>query len=107
MVNASDAEIKERDQGRCARCGRGGNTDIHHRMPRSGGRNENASNKISLCRGCHHWAHRKPVDAVAEGFVVARTVDPAEVPLWHFAWPAGMVLLTDEHAGIVIITEEA
>lgn len=92
----SDAEIKERDQFRCARCGYGGNIDVHHRMPRSGGRDESAANRVGLCRQCHRWAHANPRAAQDEGWVVSRSTDPAQVPVGHFAWPAGPVLLLQD-----------
>jgi hypothetical protein len=94
-------ELRQRDGGRCARCGSGQHTDIHHRFPRSGGRNENDSNKVALCRECHHWAHHHPLDAQAEGWVVTAEKDPATTPLTHWAWPAGPVLLLDDGYGSI------
>lgn len=101
----SDADIRERDQGRCARCGGSGPVDVHHRMPRSGGVNEAAPNKVSLCRWCHRWVHANPAEARRDGWVVSRSDDPAVIPVVHWGWPAGPVLLTDEHAGIEIVCE--
>ncbi len=100
----SNDEIRMRDGYRCARCG-GGDTwtiDVHHRFPRSGGNDERASNRVSLCRNCHRWAHQHPLDAQAEGWIVTAELDPAAVPVRHWAWPDGPVLLLDEYAAIQI-----
>jgi len=40
------------------------------------------------------------------GWVVSRTADPAGIPVQHILWPAGPVMLTDDHAGIKIWTED-
>jgi len=105
MGNVSDAVIKERDGNRCARDGSIHDLHVHHRMPRSGGSNERASNRVTLCAFCHRWVHRNPSAAREEGWVVLRTSEPAEIPVQHILWPAGLVLLTDEHAGIEIYQE--
>ncbi len=98
----SDTEIKERDGNQCARDGSIHDLHVHHRVPRSGGRDERASNRITLCAFCHRWVHHNPQAATGEGWVVLRTSDPALIPVNHVLWPAGPVLLTDEHAGIEI-----
>lgn len=106
MVNVPDAVIKERDGNRCARDGSIHDLHIHHRMPRSGGRDERACNKVTLCAYCHRWVHANPRRAREEGWVVVRTSDPAQIPVKHVLWPGGPVLLTEENAGIEIWQEE-
>ena len=101
----TDADIKERDGNRCARDGNTNQLHIHHRMPRSGGRDERACNRVTLCASCHRWAHVNPSAARDEGWIVLRTSDPAEIPVSHILWPAGPVLLTDDRAGIEIYQE--
>jgi len=105
-VDVSDAEIKERDGNRCARCGNVLNLHVHHRMPRSGGRDERACNRVTLCAFCHRLVHARPFDSMEGGWVVSRTADPAGIPVQHILWPAGPVMLTDDHAGIKIWTED-
>ena len=89
----SDEEIRERDGWRCARCAYSGNLHIHHRFARSGGKNETAANRVTLCARCHSWAHRNPVKAREEGWIVRAEKDPAEVHVRHWMWPAGPIFL--------------
>jgi len=105
-MNPSDAEIKERDGGKCARCGgeRGG-LHIHHRMLRSAGSDERACNRVLLCAFCHNFVHMHTSTSIDEGWLCGRYGDPSEVPVNHVLWPGGPVLLTDEHAGIEIYVE--
>jgi hypothetical protein len=88
-------QIRERDGDRCSRVAKehGGPLDVHHRLPRSGGSDETACNRITLCRKCHAWAHKNPREAMAAGWVVSRSADPAKIPVDHALWPAGPVLL--------------
>jgi hypothetical protein len=104
-VNVSDAEIKQRDGNQCARDGSTRDLHVHHRMLRSAGSDERASNRVTLCASCHRWVHTHPEEALEQGWLSGRYQDPAEVPLMHVLWPAGLVLLTDEYAGIKILTD--
>ncbi len=101
----TDAEIKERDGNRCARCGSTYNLHIHHRMLRSAGSDERACNRVTLCQGCHNFVHMHPSVSLDEGWLVGRYGDAEEVPIQHILWPAGPVLLTDDRAGIEIYQE--
>ncbi len=105
MADVSDEAIKQRDGNRCARCSNTLNLHVHHRMPRSGGRDERAGNRITLCAFCHRWAHANPLKAMEGGWVVVRTADPALIPVNHVLWPGGPVLLTEDNAGIEIWQE--
>jgi 5-methylcytosine-specific restriction endonuclease McrA len=49
--------VRERDDHRCAKCGRGGSLHVHHRQLRSQGGPDVASNLLTLCFEHHHWAH--------------------------------------------------
>lgn len=92
----TDEQIRERDGWRCSRCGRSGDLDVHHRFPRSGGTDESAANRVSLCRFCHSWAHRHPADATEEGWIVRADTDPAVRQVDHWMWPAGPILLNGD-----------
>jgi hypothetical protein len=100
---ATDAEIRERDGGKCARCGGNqGGLHTHHRWMRSAGADERACNRVTLCAHCHIWAHKSPAKATEEGWLVSRYDDPGQVPVTHFLWPGVQILLTDENAGVKI-----
>jgi len=92
----TDAEIRERDGFKCARCASSADLHIHHRMPRSGGSDESAANRVTLCASCHRWCHAHPEQAGAQGWVVLRSADPALVPVQHAVWPAGPILLRED-----------
>ena len=92
-MTLTDEQIRERDGWRCSRCGSGWELHVHHRFPRAGGTDESAANRVTLCVTCHRWAHGNPVQARAEGWIVRGEADPAGVPVEHFAWPAGPILL--------------
>jgi len=98
-----DADIRVRDGDRCARCGKNGPLHVHHRRLRSAGGDERESgcNRVTLCAGCHRWAHLHPAEALGEGWLVGRYQDPSEVPVQHYLWPAGPVLL-EPGGGITI-----
>lgn len=100
----SDEVIRERDGNRCARDGSTDRLDVHHRWLRSAGRDERPCNRVTLCRRCHDWVHAHPLKAQEEGWLVTRTLDPAEVQVSHVLWPAYPVWLADdEHASIRLI----
>ena len=98
--------IVERREGRlCARC-RGAGTDWHHRRSRSVRdlHQHCACNGVLLCRTCHEWAHRYPVQAKAQGFVVARhEAEPGAFPVrrldgwWLLLCDGSDVALSAEH----------
>lgn len=103
----SDAEIRERDGGKCARCGgvKGG-LHTHHRWMRSAGEDERACNRVTLCSYCHTWVHHNPGRALEEGWLVGRYDDPALVHIQHSLWPGVRILLTEECAGVKIWLED-
>jgi len=86
-------EIRMRDENRCAKCGRGGSLHVHHRIRRSQGGQDTPENLITLCQECHRWAHTNPMAARRGGFLLPKHWDPAVIPVDHFLWPAGPVLL--------------
>ena len=48
------------DSYRCARCGKAGRLEAHHKRPVSDGGTNELNNLETLCRGCHITEH-KPV----------------------------------------------
>lgn len=83
--------VMARCHGHCERCGWWVGGDIHHRQPKGMGGStrpdrHNVENLVHLCRRCHSWAHGKPIDASAEGFIVERRsgVDPLDAPVTLF-----------------------
>src|SRR6478736_2742702 len=105
MVNASDAEIRQRDGDRCARDGSTRDLHIHHRWMRSAGSDERACNRVTLCASCHRWVHLHPADAMEQEWLVSRAADPAEARITQHLWPGVQILLTDECAGVQICAE--
>lgn len=101
----TDEQIRERDGDRCARCGSTRDLQVHHRLLRSGGGGDEASNRVTLCASCHRWVHHNPVQAGEEGWIVSRYDGPAGVVVRHWLWPAGAVFLEDD-GGIRIWTGE-
>lgn len=82
---------------RCERCGTVGAGNIHHRKPRGmGGSRDPGINSVCnlmlLCgsgtTGCHGWVESHRQDAMAEGWLVPRTADPAGAPvkIWGIGW---------------------
>lgn len=76
--------VKNRDLGRCVRCGRAigdGPRSIHHRKRRSQGGTNDAENLILLdgtgTTGCHGWVHAHPAEARAAGWLLLESQDPA------------------------------
>jgi ATP-dependent DNA helicase RecQ len=54
------AIVLARDDSRCQECGeqtRQGEADVHHLVPRSSGGDDDPSNLITLCDGCHAARH--------------------------------------------------
>jgi 5-methylcytosine-specific restriction endonuclease McrA len=91
------ALVYDRDEHRCARCGRPagpGNRQLQHRVPRSsGGRKNHArpSALVLLCgfsatdpAGCHYRVESHRDQARRDGFLVPMGTDPADWPvLYH------------------------
>jgi len=102
--------VRERDDHRCARCGRSASfgylpLTTQHRVARGmGGTKDPAvnlpSNLLTLCgdgtRGCHGWVEANPAEAKDHGWSVRRGQPPAEVPVWTWR---GWVLL-DNSGGL-------
>ena len=60
---------------------------------RSQGGRDYEENLITLCTGCHRWAHANPHAARAQGLLLKSTDNQNDFPLRHVMWPAGPVLL--------------
>lgn len=92
--------ILDRDEGRCAWCGRpwGDALNIHHRMLRSQGGLGVPENGIALCgsgtTGCHGAAHREVAWAREAGLIVPSWASPADVPVT--TWRGRLLLLDHE-----------
>lgn len=110
-----------RDQGSCARCGRGLHRDdrgwswsVHHRAPRGAGGSKAVwinlpSNLILLCgsgtTGCHGRVEKDRAQAENLGFIVRRGVHiPTEIPVAHALY--GVVFLTDRGTTNIYPPEE-
>jgi hypothetical protein len=103
-MRTSSAEIVERDQWRCVRCGVFcGSTasSVHHLV--LGNRSNNvASNLILLCgsgtTGCHGWVHAHPKKAREGGWIRSRHAQsPADMPvLYDQPGRKGWYLLDDD-----------
>lgn len=63
---------------------------------RSQGGKDTFSNLVTLCAGCHMWVHANPAAARAGGWLLGRGSEPAMVPVDHFRWPGGPILLSDD-----------
>lgn len=81
--------VKEREMGRCFRCGspakRG---EWHHRRSRSE-KDEHrhcTCNGVWLCKTCHDWVHAHPFEARSLGLIVSRHQDQpgTEAAVSHF-----------------------
>ncbi|NEW33807.1 HNH endonuclease [Nocardia cyriacigeorgica] len=102
--------VATRAGGRCERCACAlpiGGGDIHHRKPRRmGGTRDpqiNApSNLVAVCRPCHDWAESHRTRALADGWLIPSTGDPASTPVWSGLY--GRVLLADD-GGTIPTTE--
>jgi hypothetical protein len=75
-------------------------------MLRSAGSDERACNRVTLCQECHNFVHMHPSTSIDEGWLCGRYGDPAETPIRHFLWPGGLIVLTDERAGIALCDED-
>ena len=105
--------VMQRDELRCARCGKdvgfyiGEPYSLQHRRAKGAGgtsdpRRNLPSNLVLLCGsatspgGCHLFCEQRNAEAEADGFVVSLNsrVDPAAVPVRHAMH--GLIYLTDE-----------
>jgi 5-methylcytosine-specific restriction endonuclease McrA len=95
--------VRDRFDGKCARCGQDGHS-VQHRMPRQmGGSPDPAINRLSnlvwLCGDgttlCHGAVESDRVRARADGYLIkrGRNVDPAKVSM--LLWDGRRVLLDD------------
>lgn len=77
--------VKERDRGRCLRCGSSRGSDLHHRRRRreSAGHDPHCvCNLVTLCRTCHTWVHKHPSQAREARLIVSAYISsPAEHPV--------------------------
>jgi hypothetical protein len=73
-------------------------THWHHRVLRGQGGTWSPVNGMWVCAAAHDWIHKHPADALALGWLVASTVDPATAPVWlHRPWEGWWLLsLTGE-----------
>ncbi|NEW42757.1 HNH endonuclease [Nocardia cyriacigeorgica] len=94
--------VAARSGGCCERCACAlpiGGGDVHHRKPRRmGGTSDpqiNApTNLVALCRSCHDWIESHRTRALADGWLIPSTGDPAATPVR--SWLHGRVLLTND-----------
>lgn len=107
-----DAEeiVRNRFEGRCARCGVIGHS-VHHRIPRqAGGTSDPTINRLSnlvwLCGDgvalCHGEVESHRSQARADGYLVRRRDDPSTVPIR--LWDGRRVLL-DDTGGVTFVAE--
>lgn len=96
-IDRARSYVRGRDGFVCQMCGNHlGVGSIHHRKPKGMGGSallEQASNLVTLCgsdnvTGCHGKAHSNPRWARNHGWIVARSMEPTEIPIdmfdgWH------------------------
>lgn len=79
--------VKERAGGACERCGRGGDTTMHHRKKRGQGGAWAPGNIVAVCghgtAGCHGHIEHNPNAAEAEGFHVRPWQNPDDIPVLY------------------------
>lgn len=105
------AMIREREGGRCARCGVSiiGGGQCHHRRPRGRGgaswreATNQAANGGALCITCHDWVERNRSAAKAEGWLVEPWDLPAEVPVLY----RGVLTMLDDDGSINAVVEDS
>lgn len=105
--------VRTRDGHYCQMCGKSivdQPSAIHHRVGKGMGGSaklERASNLVRLCGngnadGCHGKAHGNPNWARNHGWIVSRSLDPAEIPVdTHDGW----VLLDDAGSSVPYLEE--
>lgn len=114
-VEAARSLVRTRDGHQCLMCGQSivdRPSAIHHRIAKGMGGSaklERVSNLVRLCGngnadGCHGKAHGNPRWARNHGWIVSRSLDPAEIPVdTHDGW----VLLDDRGSRHPCIGEAA
>ena len=55
---------------RCEICGENPATERHHKLRRSQGGSDDASNTLDLCGWCHARVHSEPEISYAEGYLI-------------------------------------
>jgi 5-methylcytosine-specific restriction endonuclease McrA len=91
-VEAARTLVHQRDQHRCLMCGNhiiDGDGAVHHRVAKGMGGSallESPANLVTLCgRGnvdlCHGKVHGNPHWARNHGWIVTRSLNPAEIPV--------------------------
>jgi 5-methylcytosine-specific restriction endonuclease McrA len=90
-------DVRERDRGRCVRCGMAG-TEQHHRVRRRDG-GHRRSNLVLLCHDCHRHVTVNPQEAKATGYIVPPWLEdgPVVTPLRTFT---GRWVYLDDDGGI-------
>jgi hypothetical protein len=99
------ALVRARDGDRCARDGDARELQVHHRVPRGQGGRDYAENLVTLCVLCHRWAHAHPHEAREGGWLLRSMDNPGIIPVKHFSWPLGLVLLGHD-LDFIIWTDE-
>ena len=56
---------------RCEICGVP-SSEVHHKRGRFGDRLNDDNFFMSVCRSCHNWIHRNPLEAYAKEYLVTR-----------------------------------
>lgn len=107
---ATKAAVVGRARSECERCGRwcgeGTWREFHHRRPRGMGGAANdrarvlaeAANCLLLCHLCHRWIEAHRDTSLEEGWLVALSDEPAEVPARVYR--RGPVLLGVEYSPV-------
>jgi hypothetical protein len=97
------AQLHERAQDCCERCGLHGANNAHHRKNQSQGGHDRLSNLLLLCgsgtTGCHGFVTTNPTMSIVQGWTVPREEDPAEYVLFRFDLTVGdrvLVRLDDD-----------
>jgi hypothetical protein len=105
------AQVAERDDWRCFRCGRNVHSfpsNCHHRMLDGAGGPDSAENRITLCGSgtqlCHGWVHNNVTESQENGWLISRFTDPADIPgIRVMRHGHGWVYLTSD---LEILTEQ-
>lgn len=91
IPTAARLAVKERDEGRCSRCG-GLGSEWHHRRRRNV-RNDHYQHccciGVLLCTVCHRWVHANPAKARDTGYIISSyEEEPWTIPLqvWTKDW---------------------
>lgn len=81
------AELRERADNYCERCGLVFANNAHHRKNRSQGGRDVLSNLLLLCgsgtTGCHGWITEHPSESYNNGWAVRSFLSPEAVPVLY------------------------